>query len=70
MHFVCASWSGIIICYTIISIEIVIAWNGVRGVQSVASAGQLIPLFVGLLGLFKNTLSAILEHSSLFKIVH
>ena len=39
--------------YAILAIELTIVWNGIGGVYTIQSTGQLIPFVIGLVGLFK-----------------
>jgi hypothetical protein len=40
--------AGLFVAMVIIAVELTLKWNHVRGVNDVTSAGQLIPLIVGL----------------------
>lgn len=61
------TWSSAVIVYSILAVELTLAWNHVRGVYDVSSTGQLIPLFIGLVGLVRAVLSALVEHSGRIK---
>lgn len=39
--------------YSIISVELMLYWNGITDVYSIRSVGQLIPFVIGLAGLLK-----------------
>ena len=39
--------------YTILAVELMIKWNGISGVYTVRTTGQLIPFVIGVIGLFK-----------------
>ena len=39
--------------YSVLGIELTLHWNGVTGVYSVGTTGQLIPLTIGLCGLLQ-----------------
>lgn len=57
------AWSTCIICYTILAVELTLAWNRIEGVYEVNSTGQFIPLLIGLLGLGRSVVSAFLTRS-------
>ncbi|KAL2428462.1 hypothetical protein ABEF91_008638 [Exophiala dermatitidis] len=67
LHIVMFTWSSAVIVYSILAVELTLAWNHVRGVYDVSSTGQLIPLFIGLVGLVRAVLSALVEHSGRIK---
>jgi uncharacterized membrane protein len=46
------SWLALI--YSILAVELTIKWNGISDVYEVRSAGQLIPLVIGVAGLLKT----------------
>ncbi|KAH8911746.1 hypothetical protein BR93DRAFT_12796 [Coniochaeta sp. PMI_546] len=58
--------SVFVIIFSIVSVEKLIQDNRVVGVDAAFQAGQLIPLLVGVIGLF-NTLLSILVRKSVFK---
>lgn len=45
--------AGSIMAVTIASVESIILWNGIKGVNSILSTGQLIPFVIGIGGLLK-----------------
>lgn len=64
MHLFMFTWSTVVIIYTILAVELTLAWNNVRGVYDVQSTGQFIALFIGLVGLVRAVACALLEHAT------
>ena len=51
------------ICYSILAVELTLAWNNVEGVYEVSSTGQFVPLLIGILGLGRALVSAFIARS-------
>lgn len=60
-----ASWTTINIVYSILAVELVLAWNNFQDVYEVNSTGQFIPLFIGLTALVKAAVTALIAHNIL-----
>lgn len=62
LHTALLGWSLCVMAYSILAVELTLAWNHVEGVYEVVSTGQFIPLLIGILGLGRAVVSAVTEH--------
>ena len=46
-------WYCTMTIYTVLAVELTIAWTAIDGVYTIQTTGQLIPFIIGLMGLFK-----------------
>ena len=49
-----ASVEAIVLIWSVLSVELTLAWNSVTNIYSIAATGQLIPFIAGMLGFLRN----------------
>jgi hypothetical protein len=53
-----------VIVWSILSVELTLKWNGIKGVDEINSAGQIIPFIIGVFGLCRTAHLIYFSHVS------